>query len=123
MPVLILLALDLSNACTLNNGHEDVVTVTTAGSPNNEHVATVYNVSGGGAAGYVYNCVNLRKREEPFESKTGIVFTASGTRRITAVWQDDEHLIIRHSKSAGIYKNAEEWGSDRKIRISYAEEE
>jgi hypothetical protein len=121
--VLILLAWASMNACTHNNVDEDIDIVTTGASPNNKYLATAYNVSGGGGAGHIYNLVNLRKQGEPFESKQGVIFVASGTHKITPVWQDDEHLIIKHSKASGIYTKAGEWGSDNKVLIRYVEEE
>jgi hypothetical protein len=55
--------------CTQEKTHEQVDIITTTVSTNKEYVATIYVVSGGGAAGYVYKLVNLRKRQEPFDSK------------------------------------------------------
>ena len=38
-------------------------------SPDGRHIATVFYCSGGGAAGYVYNNVNLRKSNRSVQPK------------------------------------------------------
>jgi hypothetical protein len=98
---------------------EQIDIIATATSPSNDHVATVYTVSGGGAAGYAYRVVNLRKQSETFNPKKGVIFSATGTREVTCRWEDNEHLMVNHSKAGNIYTQAKEWGSDKIIRISY----
>ena len=100
---------------------EDVDIVTTSASPNKEYIATIYIVSGGGAAGYVYRLVNIRKRGEPFDPKKGIVFHMSGARELGLTWEDDKHLSIKHSKDAHIHIQAKEWG-EGKVQIQYVEQ-
>jgi hypothetical protein len=106
--------------CTQDTAQERVDIVTTIPSPNKEYLATVYVISGGGAAGYVYKLINMRKREEPFDSKKGIIFLVTRTRALTLTWQDNQHVTVKHSKPDGVYTKANLW--DSKIHISYVEE-
>lgn len=106
--------------CTQDRAQEQVDIVTTIPSPNKEYLATVYVVSGGGAAGYVYKLINLRKQEEPFDSKKGIIFLVTRTRALDLTWQDNQHVTVKHSKPGDVYTKATMW--DSKIRISYVEE-
>lgn len=105
---------------TQDNAQEQVDIVTTIPSPNKEYLATIYVVSGGGAAGYVYKIINLTKREDPFDSKKCIVFLVTRTRALALTWQDNQHVTVKHSQPGGVYTKATLW--DSKIRISYVEE-
>lgn len=100
---------------------EQIEIVTTNPSPSGEFVATLYVVSGGGAGGYVYKVVNLRKKDERFDPKKGIVFSAAGSVDITISWEGNDHFKVKHSKVGNIYTQAKEWGRDKKVRISYVE--
>lgn len=103
-----------------NKGHEQVDIVAVAASPDHEFIAASYIVSGGGGAGYVYKVVNLRREGEPFNPEKDIVFSVTKTSSITLIWEDNEHLLIKHSNPGSIYKQLKEWGSERKISISYS---
>jgi len=109
-------------SCGSNNAGEDVNILSTSRSPDNEYIATFYNVSGGGGAGYAYMLVNLRRKDKPFNPKEGVIFQMTGAYQVTLRWDDNEHLTIRHSKPAAVYVQAQEWGNERRIRISYVEE-
>ena len=110
-----------ARGCTHRNEKvkEQIEILSTATSSSNDYVATVYTVSGGGAAGYVYKVVNLRKQAESFDPKKGIIFSASGTREVSLQWEDNESLVVKHSKAGNIYTQAKQWGSGKKIRITY----
>jgi hypothetical protein len=61
-----------------------------------EFIATSYIVGGGGASGYLYQCVNLRGRERKFNPKEDVIFTVTGDAKIDMLWKDDETLVIRN---------------------------
>jgi hypothetical protein len=112
----------MAHSCGSNKADEDVNILSTSMSPDKEYIATFYNVSGGGAAGYAYMLVNLRRNDKPFNPKEGVIFQMTGVYQISLRWDDNEHLTVRHSKPAAIYLQEKEWGNERKIRISYVEE-
>lgn len=124
MTTFVLVSWVAARGCTQKNKRVkeqvDIVSMTT--SPNKEYVATIYTVSGGGAAGYVYKVVNLRKKAERFDPKKGIIFSITGAGEVALSWGDNEHLTIKHSKAGNVYAQAKEWGSEKKIRISYVED-
>jgi hypothetical protein len=72
-----------------------------------------------GGGGYVYKVVNLRKKGERFDSKKGVIFSVTGTRDITLSWEGNDHLRVKHSKVGNVYTQIREWGSDKRVRISY----
>jgi hypothetical protein len=116
---LLLVNWTVAQGCTQKRSKEEVKIITTAISPNKEYVATVYVVSGGGAAGYVYNVVNLRKQGERFDPRKGVIFSATRARDVGLSWEDNEHLTVRYSKAEGIYAQDKKWGSRKEIHISY----
>jgi hypothetical protein len=98
---------------------EQVDIVTISVSPNRDYLATVYIVWGGGAAGYVYRVVNVRKHGERFDPKKGIVLHMSSKSNPTVAWDGNEHLVIQHSKAATIYKQERQWGDKVKVKVDY----
>lgn len=112
----------MAHSCSSNKAGEDVNILSTSMSPDKEYIATSYNVSGGGGAGYAYMLVNLRKNDTQFNPKEGVICQMTGGYQISLRWDDNEHLTVRHSKPAAIYLQAKEWGNERRIRISYVEE-
>ncbi len=109
-----------AHSCSQKNKKvEDVDIISTAPSPSQDYVATIYIVSGGGAGGYVYKVINLRKKAQRFDHKKGIIFSVTGTRDVTLSWEGNDHLMIKHSNVGNIYTQAKEWGSDKRVRISY----
>lgn len=110
-----------AHGCTHRNREvkEQIDIVATATSPGNDYVATVYTVWGGGAAGYVYKVINLRKQADTFDPNEGVIFSVTGTREVTFWWEDNDHLMVKHSKAGNIYIQAEEWGNGKKVSIRY----
>ena len=110
-----------AHGCAQKNksAKEQVDIVTASVSPNRDYLATVYIVWGGGAAGYVYRVVNIRKRGERFDPKKGIVLHMSSKSNPTVAWDTNEHLVIQHSKAATIYKQERQWGDKVKVKVDY----
>lgn len=122
LSLLLFLNGSIVNSCTSKSAGDEVNILTSSASPDNEYVATFYNVSGGGAAGYVYMLVNLRRRSEPFDPKEGIIVQMTRSYEVNLKWDDNEHLTVGHSKEATMYLQVKEWGTKRKIQIRYVEE-
>jgi len=118
---LLLVNWSAAQGCIQRRSKEEVRIITTAISPNKEYVATVYVVSGGGAAGYVYKVVNLRKRADRFDPKKGIVFSGTRVPEISLTWADNEYVTVKHSKAGNVYTQAKQWGDRGQIRINYVE--
>ncbi len=110
------------NSCVSKSVRDDVNILASSMSPDKEYIATFYNVSGGGAAGYVYMFVNLRRNSEPFDPKKGIIVQMTRCYEIHMKWDDNEHLTVSRSKNATTYLQLSEWGTERKIHIRYIEE-
>lgn len=104
---------------TKSDKNEQVDIVTTSPSPNNEYLATVYVVWGGGAAGYVYRIVNIRKRSDPFNRTKGIVLHMSATTNPGVTWADDKNLMVTYSKLANVYTQSKTWGDKAEVQIIY----
>lgn len=110
-------------SCDTKSSDADVDIISTTASPNKEYVATIYYISGGGAAGYVYRLVNLSRRGDTFNPKKGIIFQVTHTKNITVIWEDDAHMTIKYSKPSSLLTQVREWGTgERKIHIQYMEE-
>jgi hypothetical protein len=86
-----------------------------------EFIATSYIVGGGGASGYLYQCVNLRGRERKFNPKEDVIFTVTGDAKIDMLWKDDETLVITYLPGVNVYKKEKAWDGEKKIKIFYVE--
>ena len=67
-------------------------------SPDGRHIATVFYCSGGGAAGYVYNNVNLRKSTDQFNQRDFLLGKRlwGSYTNITVRWIDSAHLEVSY---------------------------
>lgn len=89
-------------------------------SPDKTRVATSYTVSGGGAAGFVYKCVNVRAATEPFAPTAGVVFQMSANSELAVRWEAEGTLIVEHPKDATVYTAEPEWKDDMTtVQIRY----
>lgn len=89
-------------------------------SPNQEYIAITYTDSGGGAAGWCYITVNLRKRDEHFDSKKNMIFYTGCSSSVDVTWQNDKALLITYStdrESISLYQKS--WSEDKTVKISY----
>ena len=89
-------------------------------SPDKTHIATSYTVSGGGAAGFVYKCVNVRAATEPFAPTAGVVFQMSGNSELAVRWEADGTLIVEHPTDATVLTSDPDWkDGTATVRIRY----
>ena len=98
-------------------------------SPNGKFVATSFSCSGGGAAGYFYFNVNLRKAGEKLDQRDGLLGkhkTWKAFADIEVKWIDDENLEVSYKQSnSPDYKenNAVKLESKHGIKIHYVTKE
>ena len=100
----------------------DILAVTESTSPNHQYVATTYTDMGGGAAGWCYRIVALRRIDQQFDPKNNRVFSIRCNTGVEVAWRDDSKILITWStdtESVSLYQKS--WSDDRAIRISYAE--
>jgi hypothetical protein len=67
-------------------------------SPGGRYVATAFECSGGGAAGYFYSNVNVRRKEEPFNQRQFILGDKlwSGYGNFDLQWLGSNHLQVTY---------------------------
>lgn len=88
-------------------------------SPTGSLVATAYTVSGGGAAGYVYEVVNIRRTADPFDCESGVVFVTTDAGAKVA-WTGNDALSINGPGTASAITKLSSWGEDGRVHIEYA---
>ena len=92
---IVLLAGAVLIAGCLNLGSDtsrDVNVIASLTSPSQSYVATSYNSSGGGAAGWCYVQVNIRKQSEQFNPDNGIVFVTTCKVKPDVEWETERKL-------------------------------
>jgi hypothetical protein len=102
-------------------GRSDILAVTDSTSPSHQYVATTFTDMGGGAAGWCYRMVTVRKTEEPFDPKENQVFSLQCNTDVEVAWKDDRNLLIAFSKdpvSMSLYQKS--WTDDEAVRIVFA---
>jgi hypothetical protein len=70
-------------------------------SPNGKFIATSFYCEGGGAAGYCYNNVSLRRAEDELDQRNGLLGkhkTWRGFSDIELRWIDDSNLEISYTQ-------------------------
>ena len=85
-------------------------------SPDKKMVATFYELSGGGAAGWVLLRVNLRAAETPFSEDENIVFEIRHGYQVNLSWKNDKYLKIEYPETGEIDKIIEVF---KGVRIEY----
>ena len=94
-------------------------------SPDGQHVATVFECSGGGAAGYVYRNVNLRRATEEFSQRDFLLGEQGwfSFDDLSVRWLADDHLELSYRWStddpAHREANAGRVAEKDGVRVSY----
>ena len=99
----------------------DISVTSTLPSPDSSHIATLYRMSGGGAAGWCYQYVGGRRADQPFQPDSSILFSTrcSGVG-ISASWQSARRLRITYTRGTEAFTRQES-ALDGAIQISYDE--
>jgi hypothetical protein len=97
----------------------DINVTANSPSPNQAYIATSYGMSGGGAAGWCYVYLNVRKQNEQFNPDSNIIFQTRCNVEPQLVWKDERNLSIAYPRDATVYKQEKTWGNDASVRISY----
>jgi hypothetical protein len=98
----------------------DIIITANSISPDQEYIATTYTGMGGGAAGWCDKVVNVRKRDEPFDSKRNFVFSTSCGANIEISWKSDKNILIIYSTDdEGISLYQKMKSDDHAVEISY----
>jgi hypothetical protein len=72
-------------------------------SPDGKLIATFYTISGGGAAGSVYDSASVRATDQPLDVN-GPALTMSRGRGARLSWVDDRHLRIEFPSGADVHR-------------------
>ena len=119
---IVLLASASFNSGCLDLGSDtsrDVNVVASLPSPNESYVASLFNSSGGGAAGWCYLCINVRKLNEQFNPDSGLVFQTRCNVKPDVKWESEKKLSISYPADATVYTQEKAWGSGEGVEISY----
>lgn len=102
-----------------DDGGSTTSVITTIPSSNQKHIATIYSSMGGGAAGWCYIGVNIRKGEEQFNPHENVFSSQCGTKT-NAEWEGDGILRISYSSDSEILSLSQKgWNADKTVKILY----
>lgn len=75
---------------------DEVEIISESGSPDAKYIATVFSCSGGGAAGYTYTNVNLRKASDGFNQRDFLLgkHLWNSYSEISVEWLDQTNLGV-----------------------------
>ncbi len=99
--------------------------VKTVPSPNGEYAATLCTVSGGGAAGWCEQRVEINSKDDPFKMERtkkadNFSFSASCGSDVEIAWESDSALRISYSlDEAGVSTYQRAMAYHQPVKISY----
>jgi hypothetical protein len=116
MVAALILAALLVSGCGSDRHREDL-----ALSPNGVLIADVWSESGGGAAGYSADFVQIRRRGERFSFRKDYVFEGMSADFVKAFWKSDTELEIVHPKmyESDLFRAEPRWSD---VSITYRED-
>lgn len=101
-------------------GGSDILGATDSISPNQQYVATTFTDMGGGAAGWCFRGVTLRKSDQQFDPNKNRVFNIQCNTEVTIAWRDERTVLISFSTDAeSVSLDQQSWSDDKTIRILY----
>jgi len=74
---------------------------------------------GGGAAGWCYVYVNIRKQRERFNPDRGIIYVTKCGGSPELKWQGEKRLSLEYSRDDRVYTQEKTWGDGDGVEISY----
>lgn len=90
-----------ASGCHDWRGTDTVQVLSEEPSPNGKFIAASFHCEGGGAAGYTYNNVSLRRAGEELNQRDGLLGkhkTWSGFSDIELRWIDDSNLEVTYTQ-------------------------
>ena len=100
----------------------DVLVASTEVSPDSTRITTVYTMSGGGAAGWCYQYVGVRRTDQPFEPDSGVlVQTRCSGVDVSVRWRGTSELRISYSRGAETFTRHSSV-DDGSVQIAYEEQ-
>jgi hypothetical protein len=99
--------------------------VRTFTSPDSQYVATLYTSMGGGAAGWCHQCIEINKKDSPFDlerlkSEFNAVFTVSCGSELEIKWLESGQLNIAYTVDIhGVHIYQTFQSRDKLVKISY----
>lgn len=100
----LLLACAFATGCEDSRSSDQVKILSEAVSPNGKFVASSFYCEGGGAAGFTFENVDLRRSADKIDQRNGLLGkhkTWSGFSQIELRWIDDSNLEISYSQQSG----------------------
>jgi hypothetical protein len=90
-------------------------------SPNGGFVARYFTISGGGAAGYVSQRVNVQKAASEFNQSDGIILELAHSQIHSIDWESDNLLKVRYSKTGTVYSRKARLDGETPIEVEFTE--
>lgn len=115
----------LLTSCAESSNSNDWKVVSTLHSPKGEYVATVYTISGGGAAGWCEQRIEITSRNKPFDlertkKEANFCFSASCGSKLQVIWKSETSLRIKYTiDDAGVSIYQRRIAPGLPVRIDY----
>ena len=90
-------------------------------SPKKTFTARQYTVSGGGAAGYTSQYINIQHTENEFDKSKGIIFQSSQSKIISLNWKDQNTLIVEYVKIGKVFLRNEIIENQINVNVQFIE--
>lgn len=111
----------LENSFATAFGGNDILAVNETPSPNQTYIATTYTAMGGGAAGWCYRSVSLRKNNERFKPDQEHLFSIQCDAKVEAAWTSESKLLIKFaSDETSLSVSQKSLSNDKVVSVSYA---
>jgi hypothetical protein len=94
----------------------EVVHQKSLASPDGATIADWYELSGGGAAGWVVDRVRLRPSTEPFQADRDDIFSAHSAYPVNMRWISNNELEVAYDKRGTLTTSQPRW---KQVAISY----
>ena len=111
-------------SCGVKDDSSDWKIVNTLHSPDDGYVATIYTISGGGAAGWCEQRIEINSKDQPFDMKkkkgADFCFSASCNSVLQVKWESTNSIQIQYSiGEAGVSIYQRRMPEGLPVRIDY----
>jgi hypothetical protein len=90
-------------------------------SPDARFTARHFIISGGGAAGYVFESVNIQQSTDNFDKSKGIILQTTHTAINSLKWRENNLLVVEYSKEGNVYLKKEAIDDQINAKILFIE--